>query len=115
MNAKTELESLLQGFGGWGDLQAGQDPKVSQQDKEEMYRQALTIGAPFMTPAGRACLAMLKTMTTENVTWNPEGGLLAGVANGFHREGQNSMIRYIEAQMRIIEQGPPVTEDATDE
>lgn len=47
----------------------------------------------FNTPCGKEVLQHLENMTTEKPTWIP--GSNDPVNNGFYREGQNSIISYI--------------------
>lgn len=110
------LQQLLAGNGfansGWEGLaeQAG-DP-VAKQHAALMsrYEEATKIAAAFMTPAGRVALAKLREVTIDQPTWPAEGrgGFYDAAAYGFAREGQNSIIRHIEACIELAEKGPPI-------
>ncbi len=68
---------------------------------------AQEIARPFSTPEGQIALQRLRQATIQAATFDADLGLLNGIAMGFAREGQNSVIRYIENCIRRAEEGPP--------
>lgn|GEM_PF-3179898 len=88
------------GDGGWFWLSA-----EGQTFAETMAKQSGSVSteiadayrAVFSTPQGQLILRDLEARTVRQPTWVPE--LPNPEQNGYAREGQNSMYRYIEAQI----------------
>lgn len=114
------LESLQEQV--WNQLrttpwsQQQEAPGMSKGDKLQHYHDCEKIAAPFMNKKGRAALAELRDRTIEQPVFpykSTTGDLL--YAYGCAREGQNQLVRYIEYCMRVVEQGPPVSEEQGNE
>ncbi len=54
----------------------------------------------FSTPSGKKVLEWLITHTLDCPTWWPGDSYDKSIANGFFREGQNSLIRQIKAKIK---------------
>jgi hypothetical protein len=80
---------------GWDDLEtpAYQKPFNAPDPRTDFDRVYLRL---FSTEDGKAVLAHLRSMTIEQPAWVP--GMDA--SHGFAREGQDSLVREIEARMR---------------
>jgi hypothetical protein len=98
--------------GGWASLDE-KAPEAEAARKEHAlrrYERAQVVAAPFMTPGGQACLAELRAATIESPAWQPDQlGLLNAIGSGILREGQNSLVRWIQQQIEIVQQGPDGT------
>lgn len=105
-----QLEKLgVKAPAGWSALDpASPDHVAAKADNARArYERALEVAAPFMTPAGQLCLSHLRAQTVESPTWKvDELGLVNAIGFGILREGQNTLIRYIERQIEIAQQGP---------
>lgn len=80
---------------GWDDLEEAAYRKLAnapdpRTDLDRVYRRL------FSTDDGKVVLAHLRSMTIEQPAWVP--GMDA--SHGFAREGQDSLVREIEARMR---------------
>jgi len=114
-NGMEAVHKLLAGGfseNGWAGLESG-DTRTNEERQQEMaqtrYDNAQIVAGPFASAAGRKSLAKLKAMTIEQPGWNAENkDFHSAAAYGFVREGQNSIVRYIEDCLRILEEGPPV-------
>ena len=97
--------------GGWGalnDTTAELTAEQRHQGQLTKYENALDIAKPFMDDNGAVCLNRLRAMTVLQPTWAPESvSAMDGAAAGFAREGQNSLIRFIETCIQVAEAGPP--------
>lgn len=110
------LQRLLSGGAlaenGWAGLSETDADSTQKRQEAELarYEAAAEIAGPFMTPGGRTSLRKLRELTIERPTWPAEGqgGFYDAAAYGFAREGQNSIIRHIEACIALVEKGPPV-------
>lgn len=116
-NGEDLLQRFLSGEGaGWAGLDEidSHSRESAQQAQWRQYEQAVVIAKPFQTPDGRAALAKLRELTTEQPTFAADlaaqGNGDYAVYQGFAREGQNSIVRWIEAQIAIAEAGPPTGE-----
>ncbi len=114
---QSPLQKLLAGNQGWGGLEdaAGADsPEKENEAAMARFEAAHLIAAPFMTPAGRACLEKLKELTVDAPTWPAEGrgGFYDASMFGFAREGQNSIVRHVIAMIDVAERGPPIAQGA---
>lgn len=65
----------------------------------------------FESPSGKVVLDWLVSHTLETPTWFPAADYNKAVANGFFREGQNSLIRQIK---HMIEQAKQYKEKQHD-
>ena len=54
----------------------------------------------FSTPAGKEVLQWLISHTLDTPTWWPDADINKATANGFFREGQNSLIRQVKAKIQ---------------
>lgn len=102
--------------GGWGTVEGAQ-PTPEQLAEAEAQREhveqqrrtdAKLFHSTFSKGSGVKVLKILRDMTIEQPCFNPEVGESAA-RQGFTREGQNSIVRYIEQQMQIAEEGPVST------
>ena len=75
------------------------------------HNDAKIFHAAFSKGNGAKALKILRDMTIEQPCFNPEVGENAA-RMGFTREGQNSIVRYIEQQMQLAEEGPPTVSKA---
>ena len=111
---QNAVETVLRGAfseNGWEGLQATTENLTTEQQHSAMlakFEGALEIARPFMDDDGKLCLARLNAMTILQPTWAPEAvGAMEGAAAGFAREGQNSIIRFIQGCIATAEAGPP--------
>lgn len=105
------VEKLLKTLGveGWQALDPDSEPnKQARAEKAlERYSRAKLVADAFTGEKGRAALDFIRSQTTLAETWPSVGmGHDNAVAMGFFREGQNALVRWIELQIRIAEQGP---------
>lgn len=98
LDAKKDFQEFLANQ----DLGDDQDQQA-QAASMAQFQAAHIIAAPFLSASGQACLAELRSRTIEQPCFLP--GEQDGY--GFMREGQNSMVRYIETCIRVAQQGPP--------
>lgn len=54
-------------------------------------------------PEGARLFQHLREMTIDNSTWLASMGLINGAANGFAREGQNSIIRHVSSLAKMAD------------
>ena len=54
----------------------------------------------FSTPSGKEVLQWLISHTLDTPTWWPNADYDKAVANGFFREGQNSLVRQVKAKIQ---------------
>jgi len=76
---------------GWAGLNATRDDDVLAKNLTPPDI-LVHMNKCFGTPSGRKVLAHLRQMTIEQPAWYPG----AEASHGFAREGQNSIVRYIE-------------------
>lgn len=79
--------------------ESGPTPEAKEQFEksiEDQYALARAYNKTFGSELGQEVLRDLKSRTIEGTTWNWELGHDNAIANGFAREGQNSIYRYIE-------------------
>jgi hypothetical protein len=74
-----------------------EQPDLSQVEQAESKKYELNhqFRACFESPSGKVVLEWLKSHTLDTPTWWPAADYNKSVANGFFREGQNSLIRQI--------------------
>lgn len=103
MSDKTLTDYLT---GGWAGLNNDAEAKQANADTaHEQWLYATRIAKPFMSREGQEALQLLAERTTENVTWDPT--LTNPEANGYWREGQNSIVRFIRQCIDKAQEGPP--------
>lgn len=87
--------------GGFNPLFNEQEPTEEEQQsaKEAEAVIAQAILATFSSPPGKIALAYLRSRTENVPGFMAEMGLWNGIAWGFCREGQNSIIRHIDTLM----------------
>jgi len=100
-----EIPVLAYSEAGWEGMKPDESPVKDAAQRR--YDGALLVARPFMSPEGQSCLQKLREQTIHAPTWSDGLGLLNGIATGFAREGQNSIIRHIENCIRIAQEGPP--------
>lgn len=112
------LLSRLMGGGGWDALKEGGAAASAKEGYEvelQRYELAQTFAATFRSGPGAVVLDHLRQMTIEQPAFylgsaDIGGGEIASLPadqQGFIREGQNSLVRYIEDRIRAADAGPP--------
>ncbi len=76
---------------GWAGLNANREDDVLAQDQTPPDI-VIHMNKCFSTPSGRKVMAHLRNMTIEQPCWYPG----ADASHGYSREGQDSIVRYIE-------------------
>jgi hypothetical protein len=93
--------------GGWAGLNSDAATQAANtENAHEQWLMASRIAKPFIGREGQEALQLLAERTTENTTWDPDLGPNA-VNNGFFREGQNSIVRFIRQCIAKAQEGPP--------
>ena len=103
------LTSLMSG-GGWKGLDTFSEEAQAQNKKQaqQRYQRALEVSQAFTDTKGAVALGILRDMTMGQPTFPVDTlGLANAIGFGVYREGQNSLVRWIEKQIEIAEQGPP--------
>ncbi len=107
---QRELYGHLTDTQNWGADQGQQG--LSDEAKMRRYQQALAVARPFMSAEGRESLNALRSKTIELPTWPVDNCEAERIPYyGAMREGQNSLVRWIEQCIEIVEAGPPQTEE----
>lgn len=77
----------------WDDL----EPKLEniEEAASKAYELNIHFLRTFSTPSGKKVLEWLTSHTLDTPTWWPSADYQKAVANGFFREGQNSLVRQI--------------------
>jgi hypothetical protein len=111
-STQEAIQKILSGgfaSDGWAGLE-GTDPKIKEQREraqEESLERVMVIARAFMGPNGQAALQALRESTIEQPSFDVQNlGLINGIGYGIMREGQNSIVRYIEACIKSAQQGP---------
>jgi hypothetical protein len=105
--AKDPFDWLTQGGLETPQEVEGANAAVMQEAQEQIIKDARIYFRVFDTPDGRELLAMLRDCTIEvpliRMTGTFGGGEISmtGAEWAYFREGQNSVVRMIEAQMKI--------------
>jgi hypothetical protein len=95
--------SAADGWGYFDDAAGAVDVSPAEIDRQ--------IASTFTTPDGAVVLAWLRRATIEQPCWVPG----QDASHGFAREGQNSIVREIEARMRRALSASPATTPTTGE
>lgn len=84
---------------GWAWFEQTNRELEAQREQAKQTADELTIAyaACFQTPAGQVVLADLRRFLARVAAWDPNGDFYRAAAQGFYREGQNSMVAYIDA------------------
>lgn len=92
---------------GWGWFEETNKEVEAQREQAKQKVEDLLIAyrACFETPAGEVVMQDLRRFLLRVKTWDPSGDFYRAAAQGFHREGQNSMVAYIE---QMVERGKKV-------
>lgn len=79
----------------------GGEPDKSSLDEaqEKAYEENHHFHKAFSTPSGRKVLEWMVKHTLDTPSWWPDADYDKAVANGFWREGQNSLVRQIMAKI----------------
>lgn len=77
----------------WGDFTP--NTEALEEANRKQYEENLDFLKAFSTPAGKRVIEWLKKHTLETPTWWPAADYDKAVANGFFREGQNSLVRQL--------------------
>ena len=83
---------------GWDDMNGA--PAVLNETSREPTELDLLFARVFSNAEGRKVIKYLRETTIEQPCWVPG----ADPSHGFMREGQNALVRYIEARIRAAEQ-----------
>lgn len=67
--------------------------------KEKAYEENVDFLKCFNTPSGKKVLEWMVKHTLDTPTWWPSADYNKAVANGFFREGQNCLVRQIQAKI----------------
>lgn len=87
----------------WDKIDPTSAREANSKQALERYERARIIAAGVSDDA----LAVMREMTIEAVSFDVAGlGLPNAIGMGIMREGQNSIVRWIEQQKRIAAQGP---------
>jgi hypothetical protein len=89
------------------------EPDLAQIEEAEAKKYELNhqFRECFESPAGKVVLEWLKAHTLDTPTWWPSADYNKSVANGFFREGQNSLIRQM---ISMINQAKTYKESVND-
>jgi hypothetical protein len=66
---------------------------------KKAYEENINFLKAFNTPAGKAVMEWLVKHTLDTPSWWPDADYNKSVANGFWREGQNSLVRQLRAKI----------------
>ena len=93
---------------GWEGLEGSDQVKEQRaRQQEERHERVMVIARAFAGPVGKEALAALRESTIEQPAFDVVNmGLLNGIGYGVFREGQNSIVRYIEACIKTAQHGP---------
>ena len=93
---------------GWEGLEGSDQVKEQRaRQQEERHERVMVIARAFAGPIGKEALAALRESTIEQPAFDVVNmGLLNGIGYGVFREGQNSIVRYIEACIKTAQHGP---------
>ncbi len=118
-NEMPALKKLLSGAGllenGWDGLEPDDANDAGNQYEAALarYEAAREIAVPYMSEQGKRALAKLKEITVMQPSFSVDARTYdEACAYGFAREGQNSVVRHVEACIEIATQGPPVAPGA---
>ena len=82
------------------ELEESSSSKERESLVQEEKEIALAFFSVFSTDVGKKVLNHLKSKTVDGVTWNFNLSAENAVINGYAREGQNSIYRYILDRMK---------------
>jgi hypothetical protein len=109
-----QLNELLQNtnnLDGWSGLGQQAEQATEEQTRAhalQRYEAARVIAAPFMTAQGREALEKMREQLAGNPKWPvDELGLINAVGYGVFREGQASVVRWLDQCIKVAEEGPP--------
>ncbi|TXH55975.1 MAG: hypothetical protein E6Q97_07540 [Desulfurellales bacterium] len=74
---------------------------LTPEQQQARMDNARIIAQPFLTDEGRRCLTALRAVTIEQAAWVPG----QDASHGYAREGQDSIIRYIEQCIKTAMEG----------
>ena len=74
-------------------------PKISPEAAQKQLEMDVLYAKTFSSQAGKKVLADLRSITIEAPTFSLSDGFL-GIMKGYSREGQNALVRQIEARMK---------------
>jgi hypothetical protein len=100
--------ALIKEIEGWGAMDESATEKQKHQQRLQAFEYAQTIAAPFVGTKGAAALELLRQRFEYPPTWpviaTGQGDTLA---HGCTREGQKTVIKYIENCIMIAKNPPP--------
>lgn len=68
--------------------------------RQKEYELDVLFLTTFSTASGKKVLEWLTSHTLDTPTWWPDADYNKAVANGFFREGQNSLMRQVKAKIQ---------------
>lgn len=77
--------------------------QIRQADEEERLKyeqECMDVLRTFSTPHGRRTLALMKRAADQMPGYEPGFGIINGIAYGFARDGQKTLIRTLETIMQ---------------
>lgn len=83
----------------WHNLKPEPDIAQVEAARQREYETDVEFLKTFSAPSGKIVLAWLVAHTLDTPTWWPDADYNKSVANGFFREGQNSLIRQLQAKI----------------
>lgn len=93
------------------DMDNEPDANQMKERARKAYEENHHFDKAFSTPSGRKVLEWLDKHTLGTPSWWPDADYNKAVANGFWREGQNSLVRQIKSK---IEQARHYKEENND-
>lgn len=99
-------QAMLSNPLGFEGLEPGNTPEQKEaHDKQRLQNLELAqrFKRVFTSEDGKACIRHLRERTIEDSTFRASLGLLNGAAHGFAREGQNTIVRYIEDMVKAAD------------
>jgi hypothetical protein len=84
----------------WSIGEDAPDMQQIEAAKQKEYELDVQFLKTFTTPAGKEVLQWLIAHTLDTPTWWPDADINKATANGFFREGQNSLIRQVKAKIQ---------------
>lgn len=75
-----------------------------EEQQRNKYEENLDFLKTFSTPHGKRVLDWMTKHTLETPTWWPSADYNKAVANGFFREGQNSLVRQLHSKIDYAKQ-----------
>ena len=81
------------------DIPGKPDKTQIEEARKKTYEDDIHFLAAFSTDSGKKVMEWMVKHTLDTPTWWPQGDYDKAIANGFWREGQNSLVRQIKAKI----------------